>query len=437
MAESTATDPTVEPVVETPASVDEPSVGSVLEPPSGSVSESATHPEHKNPPLADPVPSPPRSPSLEEGEIPQSPASHQRARHPPTLHQPTGRRGPDRRVRSANPSPEPQFDELQDPQPTASLEQRRSQSPEPQSKQPHQPRPTASLKRKQSQSNPPDLGPTAKKQKIIRKTCVGLGYKFCGSIIISNRKDADEVARYIHDLPVPQQVTRRLVLYGDACLRDSSAAVGIVWRSPTSLPEWDGLGVGYPSKTRNSGVVELYAIACAMKFALDYISHTAFAVSSEDSAQSSCFPPGTARTMSHTHDMKRELIVFTDDWYALQRLTGTLANKVGGPHDPLLKTICDLSQLLVQKDVHLELHWSPGHGDIPGNEAAHDMSRRAEVETNLSRTIKEREAMLLAEKQGNRPVLGWTVSFAGPEVTGATTSPLNFPSHLSLAIRPK
>ncbi|OQE24886.1 hypothetical protein PENFLA_c009G05832 [Penicillium flavigenum] len=465
MAESTATDPTVKPVdetpakpvveapasvdepqvvsvveapvVEAPASVDEPPVGSVLETPAGSVSESDTHPEHKNPPLAEPVPSAPRSPSLEEGEIPQSPASHQHARLPPNLQQPTGRRGPGRRVRSANPSPEPQFDEPQGSQSTASLEHRPSESPELQSKQPHQPQPTASLKRKQSQSNPPDPGPTAKKQKRIRKTCVELGYKFCGAIIIASRKDADQVARYIHDLPVPQQVTRRLVLYGDACLRDSSAAVGIVWKSPTSLPEWDGLGVGYPSKTKNSGIVELYAIACAMKFALDHIGHIAFVVSSEDSAQSSRFQPGTARTMSHTHDMKREVIVFTDDWYALQRLTGTLANNVGGPHAHLLKIICDLSQLLVQKDVHLELHWSPGHKDIPGNEAAHDMSRRAEAETNLSRTIKEREAMLMAEKQGNRPMLGWTVSFAGPEVTGATTSPLNFPSHLSLAIRLK
>jgi hypothetical protein len=55
-----------EPVVEASAPVDEPPVQSVLETPAGSVTESATHPEHKNPPLAEPVPSPPRSPSLVE-----------------------------------------------------------------------------------------------------------------------------------------------------------------------------------------------------------------------------------------------------------------------------------------------------------------------------------------------------------------------------------
>jgi hypothetical protein len=149
------------------------------------------------------------------------------------------------------------------------------------------------------------------------------------------------------------------------------------------------MGVGYPSNTKNSGVVELYAIACAMKFALDHIGNTACAVSSEDSAQSGLFPPGSARTMLHTHDMEREVIVFTDDWFALQRLTGTLANTVGGgPYTHLLKAICDLSQLLVHKGVHLELHWSPGHGDIPGNEAAHDMSRRAEAELSLSRKAR-------------------------------------------------
>ena len=33
--------------------------------------------------------------------------------------------------------------------------------------------------------------------------------------------------------------------------------------------------------------------------------------------------------MSHTHTMKREVILFTDDRYALQRLNSTLANPVG------------------------------------------------------------------------------------------------------------
>ncbi|KAF3021796.1 hypothetical protein E8E15_007836 [Penicillium rubens] len=135
-----------------------------------------------------------------------------------------------------------------------------------------------------------------------------------------------------------------------------------------------GLEPKYPSKTNNSGAVELYAIACAMKFALDNIGHTAFAVSSKGCPQSSHSLPGNKRTMSHTHIMKREVILFTDDWYALQRLNSTLANPVGGPYGPLLKAICDLSQLLAQNDVHLELHWSPDHADIPGNEAAHDMS---------------------------------------------------------------
>ncbi|KAJ5262769.1 hypothetical protein N7524_008074 [Penicillium chrysogenum] len=366
----------VEPVVEAPASVDKPPVRSV--------SKSAAHPEHKSPPLAELVPSRSRSSSLEEGEIPQSPASHQRARFQANPQQPTGRRGPDRQVRSKDPSPEPQFNEPQDQQATASLGHRQSrskqprskqpQSKQPQSKQPHQLQPIASLKRKRTQSSPPGLGRRARKQRIIGKTCVELGYKFSGAIIVAIPMEADEVARCIHELPVPQQVTRRLVLYSDACIRDTSAAAGIVWKSPTSLPEWDGLGVGYPSNTNNSGVVELYAIACAMKFALDYIGHPAFAVSSKNSPGSSHFLPGNTRIMSRAHIMKREVILFTDDRYALQRLDSALANPVGGPYGPLLKAICDLSQLLAQNDVHLELHWSPDHADIPGNEAAHDMS---------------------------------------------------------------
>ncbi|KAJ6185398.1 hypothetical protein N7519_006699 [Penicillium mononematosum] len=121
--------------------------------------------------------------------------------------------------------------------------------------------------------------------------------------------------------------------------------------------------------------------------------------------------------MSHTHDM-REVIVFTDGWYALQRLAGTLSNKVGGAHASLVKTICDLSQLIVQRDLHLELHLSPGYGGIPANETAYDMSKRAEAELGLdeSTTVLKKASSNLNESPAspNEPTPGPSDPPTGP-----------------------
>ncbi|KAF3021799.1 hypothetical protein E8E15_007930 [Penicillium rubens] len=53
--------------------------------------------------------------------------------------------------------------------------------------------------------------------------------------------------------------------------------LGIVVFHPP--PQWDLMGVGYPSKNTNSGVDELYATACGMKFAPDFIDNEAYSVS--------------------------------------------------------------------------------------------------------------------------------------------------------------
>ncbi|KAJ5517754.1 hypothetical protein N7453_000176 [Penicillium expansum] len=179
--------------------------------------------------------------------------------------------------------------------------------------------PTTGRKRKLSGFNLPDPSPPAKRQRHerIQKVCGEQGHNFVGFISIPNRTDADKVARKIHELPVPHHVTHRLILYGDACVRGSSAAAGLVWKAPTSQPEWDGLGIGYPSETVDPGVVELYAIACGLKFALNFINNTTFSVSREFPIDASFFRPAFMRTRSDMHKRKKELILFTDDVYVL------------------------------------------------------------------------------------------------------------------------
>lgn len=201
------------------------------------------------------------------------------------------------------------------------------------------------------------------------------------------------------------------------------------------------LGIGYPFETVDPGVVELYAIACGLKFALNFINNPTFSVSREGPIDTSFFRPGFMRTRSDMHKRKKELILFTDDVYALQRLNGTTRYEVRGAFASLVNTICDLSQLVAMQDIHLELHWSPGHSKIPGNEAAHDMARKAQEDLVSSSSKKYSKSKLgnhtvvKDEQQKECSVLGSTLSFAGSEVTGLFASPLNFPDHLSLPTR--
>jgi hypothetical protein len=221
---------------------------------------------------------------VEGGETPQSPANHQRARTPPETQRSTGRRGRDRNVRSANPSPEQEVN------------------------QPQNLRNTTSLKREKSDSKPSDLRRSKRKRKGERKTRVELGNTVVGFISIATRGDTDEVARHIYDLPVPPQVSRRLILYGDVCFCGSSAAVEINLEGPNVGT--DDLG-GDGTDSSRGGFVGSVAGPAGSSTAVStagsltqtgpwLIDSTVRSglVGSANAAASSFFPPCSTRTMS-------------------------------------------------------------------------------------------------------------------------------------------
>ncbi|KAJ5462666.1 hypothetical protein N7475_007610 [Penicillium sp. IBT 31633x] len=293
--------------------------------------------------------------------------------------------------------------------------------------------PSLSLKRKRSPSNPPTVAPgpcNAKRRN--RKFCTELGHKFVGSVLITNRDEAERIAHRIYEVPVPQQVTSRLILFCDASIRKRQAAVGVVWKAPLSTSMWDGLGVSFPSETANTSVVELYAIGCALKFALDNMDSAEWSISRDGSSETRSFRPSLGRTESHLHGKTKELFVLTDEEGTLARLKGTMLYLPAGPHATEIKTICDLSELLAQRDVHVELHLSPGHMGIPGNEAANELCRKAQSELFAQSHTSNRSA---EEPEIVREAVMVDVStiLAQPGLT----APSNLPLHLSLPLRPK
>ncbi|KAJ5795249.1 hypothetical protein N7457_001848 [Penicillium paradoxum] len=241
--------------------------------------------------------------------------------------------------------------------------------------------PSASKKRARSPSETLDSAPAREtRREKGRKFCGELGHKFEGSIAITTRAEAMQVAYRIHGLPVPEQVTSRVILFGDACIRNRRGAVGIVWKAGGAASKWDGLGVAFHEKTDDTSALELYAVGCGLKFALDNIDSAEYTVSRDDPADTNFFRPKMRRTGSHSHMMKREVFVFTDEETVLRRLNGDVSYHGDGPYGTQIRAICELSVLLAQRDIHVELHLSPGHSHIPGNVAANDMARKAQRE---------------------------------------------------------
>ncbi|KAJ5507177.1 hypothetical protein N7527_009320 [Penicillium freii] len=85
--------------------------------------------------------------------------------------------------------------------------------------------------------------------------------------------------------------------------------------------------------------------------------------------------------------MAKEVFVFTDDIHAIRRIGGGLRYY---PNDDIashVEVIARHSNTLHQLGVHVELHLSPGHRRVPGNEAADAMAKKAQNELFVGTTI--------------------------------------------------
>jgi ribonuclease HI len=147
------------------------------------------------------------------------------------------------------------------------------------------------------------------------------------------------------------KTTQYHVYFADGSLRSGRAAAGIVWRKP-SPSDWGGQGLHFSVKTSNSNLVELYAIDCALEIATKDILET------------------KERTRK-TH----ELLIFSDSQDALNGIRSFKSQrspyyKQAKERYRLLQSVMERSEALKRQRVNLELHWVPGHKDVPGNTLA-------------------------------------------------------------------
>ncbi|KAJ6185397.1 hypothetical protein N7519_006698 [Penicillium mononematosum] len=308
---------------------------------------------------------------LEPGEIPSAAPKAHRPTLPAKHPRRKSRRYPDRHIVPTNPSPRPGLG-----QPGSALS---IPSPEQQAKTlSHQVAVgadgKASRKRKRALSPDPPTGSSrpAKRNntsKASKRFCWQLGHEFSGFISDVKGPIALNFAKNILEHPVPDTVEKRLVYFSDASQRALCGAVGIVWPVCLTTSDWEGKGVYYPTSTDDSSILELFGIACSLEIAIHDMGKERATV---------------AKTLPHTtskpHAMSKEVFVFTDDVEALKRIRGDLAYDPTNDVANLLERISQHSKALHRLGVHVELHLSPGHSGVPGNEAADTLAKKTMYE---------------------------------------------------------
>ncbi|KAJ5398507.1 hypothetical protein N7465_008996 [Penicillium sp. CMV-2018d] len=325
-------------------------------------------PVDNTPPRPDKTSNSPLIPSIEidEEEVLPSPVTTQRA---PLLANP-GRRiargDDDRYVRSQNPSPEPASSQL-----------------EPVANTPPRPdKPSQKIKRLENAG--PPVGPTpphkkqkrsANKDKKESKFCWEVGQEFLGFVFHVDGETAKEIARNIHKLPVPTKVHKRLIYFCDASIRSKCGAAGVVWQESFGSSNWIGMGFHYPESTVSSAAVELFAISCTMQMAIRDINKERGTVVQNLPVDTALFQQHSAHTISHLHNLTKEVFIFTDDFNALRRIDGELAYEPKGDMARQVEAISAHSKTLSELGVHVELHLSPGHSAVPGNVAADEVAK--------------------------------------------------------------
>jgi hypothetical protein len=206
--------------------------------------------------------------------------------------------------------------------------------------------------------------------KASKRFCWQLGHEFSGYVSDDRGPIALNFAKNILEHPVPETVVEWLVYFSDASHRALCGAVGIVWPVHLTSSDWEGKGVYYPTSTDDSSILELFGIACSLEIAIHDIGK-------ERATVTKTLP----HTTSKPHTMSKEVFVFTDDVETLKRIRGDLA------HDPTndaadrpVGKISQHSKALHRLGVHVELHLSPGHSGVPGNEAAHTLAKKSMYE---------------------------------------------------------
>lgn len=129
-----------------------------------------------------------------------------------------------------------------------------------------------------------------------------LGHDFVRFITLVDDRRALDMANNILQLPVPQNVSKRLIYFCDASIRCLCGATEIVWPRSLASSEWEGKGVFHHLSVYSSPTVELFAIACTLDLAIREIDQQRATIVQNHRVDRQFFQQHLSLTRSHVHD---------------------------------------------------------------------------------------------------------------------------------------
>ncbi|OOQ89023.1 hypothetical protein PEBR_10304 [Penicillium brasilianum] len=248
------------------------------------------------------------------------------------------------------------------------------------------------LKRKRSLEPPP-----AASSKPINpgpaKTC-----RFQGVIEHRRQQEAMYFAMKMEASVLKTDRIHRHIFWTDGSIvYGACAAAAVAWKQPPSL-KWMTEGFPYPYCIQSTDVVEMFAIAHALRRAVDEVRQA------------------RNRVMAGSHlPVTHEVFVFTDSIGALNNVK----YDAWGYHIPekcrQAHTIIDYSMELRNLGARLELHLVPGHSGVPGNTEAHRAAyiaaHRTAAEAGITST---EEGITLHQKKGHDAIISLTTPLLVP-----------------------
>ncbi|KAJ5333800.1 uncharacterized protein N7506_007583 [Penicillium brevicompactum] len=195
-----------------------------------------------------------------------------------------------------------------------------------------------------------------------------------------------EFASNIDAFPATECLSKRVILWTDASVREQCGAAAAVWKETRppgnkTTTKWAALERCYPTKTKNNNAVELFGIAEAMEKAIDLLERSSANALCQQNSDPTIFE-NLMRTYPHQltrsllHDFFREVFIFTDSTNALNMISRfNIRHPNRGPleREQLIR-IFHLSCQMQKSGIHLEFHWAKGHSHLRGNQMADQLA---------------------------------------------------------------
>lgn len=215
---------------------------------------------------------------------------------------------------------------------------------------------TEPRKRKRYPSADLDVAPLSKSKGPLGQEVS----RFRGAIVCRSLKEAIDFAKSMgNGAPRTGQIHRHIFWTDASIVFRACAAGAVVWKQPPNW-HWQAEGFPYPYCIQSTDVVEMFAMAHALKRAIDEVEWLLGGISDGPQLQ-----------------IRHEVYVFTDSVGALTQVKKDSL----GYHTPQTcqqaHTIIDFSVKLHDLGVKVELHLVPGHNSVPGNVQAHRAAKKA------------------------------------------------------------